>query len=122
MVDTIEYDGRTQPGYDRARGPVVALNGPPGAANGLRFLAGSEDSAVRGLRLQNFRGYGTEIFAAGVLFEDNGEYINSWSSRFHIELRSYGQSHVVCHTPLLFLMRSRVFVLTLSDCLCCRDD
>ena len=64
ITETVILDGTTQPGYvDR---PIIELDGSVTAADedGLRLVAGSDGSTIRGLVINRFDGDGIEINAA----------------------------------------------------------
>ncbi len=71
IVDTVVIDGYTAPGYDTLdpwATPVVSISGdtPGGQIQaGLNFLAGSENSVVRGLAIYEFSFAGVVLNGAG---------------------------------------------------------
>ena len=70
IIDTVNIDGATAPGF--ATGPVVAVNF--NLQGGLKFQAGSDQSEVRSLALINASDSGVKVSNAGsMLF--NGIYV-----------------------------------------------
>jgi hypothetical protein len=65
VVDPVEIDGTTQPGY--AGMPLIELNGSnaPAGAHGLLLLAGG--CTIRGLVINRFPGDGIHIEGAGAI-------------------------------------------------------
>ncbi len=78
ITDTVTIDGWTEPGFANnpnvADNPVIELDGTSAGAavDGLRLVAGSDGSTIRGLAINRFGGDGIEINASsGNVVEGN---------------------------------------------------
>ena len=71
----VTIDGTTQPGYSGT--PLIEIDGAnAGGGNGLNFATGSDNSAVKGLIIDNFTDYGIQITGASG-FTIQGNYIGT---------------------------------------------